>query len=125
MVLADSRAEAEDALAAIELDIEHLPVIADARQGIADGAPRAHSGRDSNVIATLRGSHGNVDAIFAAAAHRFSETFEVHRGGCHAMGMSRRCRSAGATIRRSCRSGPRRGRPTWVRRHLATLPRPR
>lgn len=119
MVLADSRAEAEDALAAIELDIEHLPVVANARQGIADGAPRAHSGRDGNVIATLRGSHGNVDAVFAAAAHRFSETFEIHRGGCHAM----ECRGVVAAPE------PRSGElslwtssqsPYMVRRHLAT-----
>ncbi len=119
MVLADSRAEAEDALATIELDIEHLPVVANARQGIADGAPRAHSGRDSNVIATLRGSHGNVDAVFAAAAHRFSETFEIHRGGCHAM----ECRGVVAAPE------PRSGElslwtssqsPYMVRRHLAT-----
>ncbi len=119
MVLADSRAEAEDAVAAIALDIEHLPVAADAREALAPGAPRAHSDRDSNVIATLRGTHGNVDKVFARAAHRFTESFETHRGGCHAM----ECRGVVATV--DAQSGElslwtSSQSPYMVRRHLAS-----
>jgi carbon-monoxide dehydrogenase large subunit len=94
MVLADSRAEAEDALAAIELDIVHLPAVADAREAVKAQAARAHSDRESNVIATLRGLHGNPDLVFAQAAHRFTATFETHRGGCHSM----ECRGVVATV---------------------------
>lgn len=96
LVLADSRGRAEDALAAIELDLEHLPAVADARRAAQADAPRVQLGRDSNVIATMRSSHGKVDEIFARAAHRFSESFDTHRGGCHAM----ECRGVVATIDR-------------------------
>jgi aerobic carbon-monoxide dehydrogenase large subunit len=85
IVLADSRAQAEDALAAIELDIEHLEAAADARSAAEPDAPRVHSNRGRNLIATLRGTHGKVDHVFANAAHRFTENFALHRGGCHAM----------------------------------------
>ena len=85
VVLADNRALAEDALAAIELDIEHLAAVADARAAAEPDAPRVHSNRNSNVIATLRGTHGKVEQVFAGAAHRFTESFALHRGGCHSM----------------------------------------
>jgi aerobic carbon-monoxide dehydrogenase large subunit len=85
IVLADSRARAEDALAAIELDVEHLEAVADARTAAEADAPRVHANRDSNLIATLRGTHGKVDQVFAGAAHRFTESFALHRGGCHSM----------------------------------------
>ncbi len=118
IVLADSRAMAEDALAQIELDIEHLPAVANARDASVTGAPRAHADRESNVIATLRGTHGDVDKVFAGAAHRFEETFQIHRGGCHSM----ECRGVVAA------ADPRSGElslwtssqsPYMVRRHLA------
>jgi len=94
IVLAESRARAEDALAAIVLDIEHLPTVADARAAAVKGAPRVHSERESNLIATLRGTHGKVDEVFATAAHRFVESFATHRGGCHAM----ECRGVVASV---------------------------
>ena len=94
IVLADSRASAEDALAAIALDVDHLPAVADARVAAAKAAPRAHNERESNLIATLRGTHGRVDEVFASAAHRFVETFATHRGGCHSM----ECRGVVASV---------------------------
>ncbi len=118
IVLAVSRAVAEDALARIELDIEHLPAVANARDASVPGPPCVHSDRESNVIATLRGTHGDVDKIFAGATHRFTETFQIHRGGCHSL----ECRGVVAT------ADPRSGElslwtssqsPYMVRRHLA------
>ena len=94
IVLADSRARAEDALAAIALDIEHLPAVADARAAAAKAGLRVHSARESNLIATLRGTHGKVDAVFAGAAHRLTESFAIHRGGCHSM----ECRGVIASV---------------------------
>jgi aerobic carbon-monoxide dehydrogenase large subunit len=119
IVLADSRARAEDALAAIDLDIEHLEAAADARTAAKPDAPRAHADREGNVIATLRGTHGKVEQVFASAAHRFTESFALHRGGCHAM----ECRgvvadldraSGGLTLWTSSQS------PYMVRRFLAS-----
>jgi carbon-monoxide dehydrogenase large subunit len=85
LVVAASRAAAEDAVAAIELDLEHLPAVADPRLAMATDAPPVQSGRASNVIATMRGQHGKVDEVFAGAAHRFTAEFALHRGGCHSM----------------------------------------
>ncbi|MEA2833799.1 MAG: aerobic carbon-monoxide dehydrogenase large subunit [Methylobacteriaceae bacterium] len=118
VVLADTRQRAEDAANAIELEIDDLPSVADATVAITDGAPQAHSGRDSNLIGTMRGGFGDAAAVFAKADHILSETFAIHRGGCHSM----ECRGVVAvpdaladnlTIYTSSQS------PYMVRRHLA------
>ena len=119
IVLAASRASAEDALVAIALDIEHLPAVADVRAAAQQAVPRAHCQRDSNLIATLRGTHGKVDAVFAGAAHRFVESFATHRGGCHSM----ECRGVVASVEQT--SGDltlftSSQSPYMVRRFLAT-----
>ncbi|GGH24128.1 dehydrogenase/oxidase [Alsobacter metallidurans] len=85
MVVADSRHAAEDAAAAVEVDIEPLPVAADAIAALAADAPRAHSDRDSNLAARLAAKFGDADAVFAGADHVVAETIVTHRGGCHAM----------------------------------------
>ncbi|MEA2758374.1 MAG: aerobic carbon-monoxide dehydrogenase large subunit [Methylobacteriaceae bacterium] len=118
VVLADTRQQAEDAANAIHLDVEDLPAVADATAALAADAPQVHSGRDSNLIGTLRGGFGNIDAAFAKADHVLTETFSMHRGGCHSM----ECRGVIAapdalseelTIYTSSQS------PYMVRRHLA------
>src|SRR5438270_6467339 len=85
IVLADTRQRAEDAANAIHLDIEDLPCVADPIAALADDAPQVHSGRTSNLIGTLRGGFGDASAVFAKADHVLSETFSIHRGGCHSM----------------------------------------
>jgi carbon-monoxide dehydrogenase large subunit len=118
IVLADTRQRAEDAANAIHLDMEDLPSVADPIAALADDAPQVHSGRTSNLVGTLRGGFGNVEAIFAKADHILSETFSIHRGGCHSM----ECRgviaaadalSEALTVYTSSQS------PYMVRRHLA------
>jgi carbon-monoxide dehydrogenase large subunit len=118
VVLADTRQRAEDAANAIQLELDDLPSVADAAAAIAGGAPQAHSGRDSNLIGTMRGGFGDAAAVFAHADHILSERFSIHRGGCHSM----ECRGVIAapdaladnlTIYTSSQS------PYMVRRHLA------
>ncbi|GAC1335855.1 MAG: xanthine dehydrogenase family protein molybdopterin-binding subunit [Beijerinckiaceae bacterium] len=118
IVLAASRQEAEDAAAAIVVDIEDLPAIADPAAALAAGAPQAHAERTSNLLGTLRAGFGDADAVFAKADHTLSQTFAIHRGGCHSM----ECRGVIAvpdaisddlTIYTSSQS------PYMVRRHLA------
>ena len=48
VVAARNRAEALDALAAIEVDYEDLPVVLDMEQALAEGAPTAHSDQTTN-----------------------------------------------------------------------------
>jgi carbon-monoxide dehydrogenase large subunit len=118
IVLADTRQQAEDAANAIQLEIEDMPAVADPIAALADGAPKVHSGRDTNLIGRLRGGFGHAEAVFAKADHVLSETFSIHRGGCHSM----ECRgviaapdalSDGLTVYTSSQS------PYMVRRHLA------
>ena len=85
VVIADSRYIAEDAAAAVAVQYEVLPAIGDCRDGIAEGAPRAHSAVASNVLSTFQLAYGDVDAAFAGAAHMFEEEIWQHRGGGMAM----------------------------------------
>ena len=85
VVIADSRYIAEDAAAAVAVQYEVLPAIGDCRDGIAEGAPRAHSAVASNVLSTFQLAYGDVDAAFASAAHMFEEEIWQHRGGGMAM----------------------------------------
>jgi carbon-monoxide dehydrogenase large subunit len=66
MVLAASRAEAEDAAALIEVDYEPLPVAADMEAALGPGAPVIHADFDSNLAWERLVEQGDVAAAFAA-----------------------------------------------------------
>lgn len=85
MVIAESRAAAEDAAALVEVEYEQLPAIIDWRRALDDDAPRAHADAPDNLVAGLQARFGPVEEVFARAPHVFSETFTTHRGGCHSM----------------------------------------
>ncbi|WP_460450256.1 molybdopterin cofactor-binding domain-containing protein [Alsobacter sp. SYSU BS001988] len=85
IVVAESRGLAEDAAAAVMVEMEMLPAIADAVAALEPGAPLAHAGRDGNLAATLKASFGDPDGVFARADHVVTETIVTHRGGCHSM----------------------------------------
>jgi carbon-monoxide dehydrogenase large subunit len=85
MVIAESRAVAEDAAALVEVEYEQLPAMVDWRQALDDGAPRAHVDAPDNLVAGLQARFGPVEQVFAQAPHVFRETFTTHRGGCHSM----------------------------------------
>jgi carbon-monoxide dehydrogenase large subunit len=84
LVIADSRAVAEDAADAVEVDIEELPAVADVRAGVAPGAPRACSARD-NVYRAFEVGYGDADAGFAGAACSVALDLDQHRGAAHPM----------------------------------------
>jgi aerobic carbon-monoxide dehydrogenase large subunit len=73
IVVARSRAAAVDALAAIEVEYEDLPVVLDMEAALADGAPTAHSDQSTNRSYTWvfdsaeAGSGGAVGEAFADA----------------------------------------------------------
>jgi carbon-monoxide dehydrogenase large subunit len=75
VVVADTRQQAEDAADAVALDIEALPVVAD-----ADGAEGAvHLFDTGNCALVLAGVKGDIEAAFAGAHYRRKERFRVHR----------------------------------------------
>ena len=78
-VAADSRAIAEDALERIEVEYEPLPVSADAETAMRPEAERLYDALDSNVLWHDRFAYGDVDGLFAEAAHVVSQRFTIHR----------------------------------------------
>lgn len=118
MVIAQDRALAETAAAAVIIDLEELPSVAHAQRALEPAAPLVHLTRDSNLLASLHTQFGDIAAVFAAADHSLIESFATHRGGCHSM----ECRGVIAapdgrddhlTIYTSSQA------PFMVRRHLA------
>jgi carbon-monoxide dehydrogenase large subunit len=81
-VAADTPYAATDGCARVEVDYDPLPAVPDVDAAREPGAPRLHPQHASNVLFTRRGSRGDVDGAFAAAAHVIRERF-VH-GRCSA-----------------------------------------
>lgn len=78
VVLADSAARAEDGAQAVEVDIEHLPTVAD-RHISARGEPLLAPGTSSNCAAVFTANEGDADAVFRTAAYTRREQFRVQR----------------------------------------------
>ncbi|MGH7827259.1 MAG: xanthine dehydrogenase family protein molybdopterin-binding subunit, partial [Candidatus Binatia bacterium] len=68
-VVARTRAIAQDAANAIEVEYEPMPAVVDAEKAIEDGAPLAREELDSNVCYTAIKKGGDVDKAFAEADH--------------------------------------------------------
>ncbi|MBJ3774766.1 xanthine dehydrogenase family protein molybdopterin-binding subunit [Acuticoccus mangrovi] len=79
LVLAASRAVAEDAAELVEIDYDPLPAVADPRAAVAEGAPAIHPEAPDNVALTLIHEKGDVDAAFAQAAHVAELAFSFGR----------------------------------------------
>lgn len=85
IVVADTRYIAEDAAALIEIEYDPLPVVADCKKALEDGAPTVHTDSPHNVLAEFEVGFGDVDQVFAGAPHVFKESFWQHRGGSHSL----------------------------------------
>ncbi|MDV6011284.1 xanthine dehydrogenase family protein molybdopterin-binding subunit [Haloechinothrix sp. LS1_15] len=84
-VVARSAAEAYDALEAIEVDYEDLPVVLDMEQALADGADLVHPDLGSNASATWEfdsaaaGTGGSADEAISGAEVVVERTFRQQR----------------------------------------------
>ena len=78
-VVASDRYGAEDALDAIRVTYEPLPVVADAEAAMSPAAPRVHEEVAGNVLMHARYEKGDVEAALAAAAVHLTETFRHAR----------------------------------------------
>jgi aerobic carbon-monoxide dehydrogenase large subunit len=85
MVVAASRRLAEDAARLVALDIEPLTAIVDPFTAVAPGAPRVRLDCPDNLVARTAIDYGDVDKVFAGAAHRVAERFHLHKGGGHSI----------------------------------------
>ncbi len=78
VVIAETAGQAEDALAAIESDIEPLPVVAD-HAAAAGGTTLLFAESERNRALHYTVSQGDVEAAFRAADYRRREIFRAHR----------------------------------------------
>jgi aerobic carbon-monoxide dehydrogenase large subunit len=85
LVVAESRAAAEDAASLVVLDYELLPAVVDPREGLKPGAPKARLDCPDNRVAHWVVSYGDVETAFARATHRVARTFRMHKGGGHSI----------------------------------------
>ena len=87
-VLATSRYIAEDAAEQIDVKYDSLPMAADCRAALLDGAALAHGGLPHNLVAEFTVGFGPVVPVFSTARHVFADEFSLHRG----VAMSIECR---------------------------------
>jgi aerobic carbon-monoxide dehydrogenase large subunit len=85
IVIAQTRAVAEDAAALVAVDYEPLPAVSDCRDALQPGAPLAHRRKASNLLIEFRQSYGDIAAAFARAPHRARVSLKQHRGGAHSL----------------------------------------
>lgn len=85
LVVALTRAQAEDAAGAVEVEYDLLTPSVDARDAARPDAPRVRRELSSNVLNRMEVGYGEVDAAFEGAAHVFADELWQHRGGGHAM----------------------------------------
>ena len=78
VIVADTRAQAEDAMEAITLDIEAQPAITSSDDA-ERGATKLFEDQPGNCALVLSGVKGDVDAAFDNAPYRRRERFIVHR----------------------------------------------
>ncbi|OLD32260.1 MAG: hypothetical protein AUI49_03625 [Candidatus Rokubacteria bacterium 13_1_40CM_2_68_13] len=78
-VVAADAYRAEDALDAIRVTYEPLPVVADAESALAPGAPRVHDELPDNALFRTHFENGDVARALAAADIRLAETFRHAR----------------------------------------------
>jgi carbon-monoxide dehydrogenase large subunit len=79
IVVAEDRAKAEDAVDAIVVDYEELPVVVDPEESVQPHATLVHEGSSNNVVFSFSIDKGNVDQALGAAPLKLSERFRHHR----------------------------------------------
>jgi carbon-monoxide dehydrogenase large subunit len=79
MVVAGTRAEAEDAAERVRIEWQELPVVADKKTALAAGSPVIHAELGDNLAFRKVIDTGSVDAAFAKADLVIEETFEFGR----------------------------------------------
>ena len=79
IVAAEDRHKAEDAVDAIVVEYEELPVVVDPEESSKPGATPIHEGSNDNVVFSFTISKGNVDQLLREAPCKLRERFRHHR----------------------------------------------
>jgi aerobic carbon-monoxide dehydrogenase large subunit len=78
-VIADSRYNAEDAAALVEVDFEPLPAVASIDAALDPSSAHVHDGIPNNVIARMRVGKGDAVGVIASAERVLRHRFDNHR----------------------------------------------
>lgn len=76
IVIAETAAQAADALPYVDVDYEELPYVVDAAEAARPGAPVLHRDHPDNNCASWRLRHGDCDAAMAQADRVFSGVYD-------------------------------------------------
>jgi carbon-monoxide dehydrogenase large subunit len=79
VVVATTRRAAIDAAEMVEVDEDPIPAVASVESAL-DGGPPVHRDSDSNLVATMNATFGDIDAAFGGAAHISTVRLRQHRG---------------------------------------------
>ncbi len=79
IVVAEDRYCAEDAVGAMIVDYEELPVVVDPEEALQPGATLVHDELEDNLAFHFSINKGNVDRAMQAATHRINERFRHQR----------------------------------------------
>ena len=79
VVVAESRAQAKDAIELIEVDYEPLPAVTDVEKALDAGAPLVHDDVPENRCYTWSLQGGEPDKVFAEAAHTVKGRYRQQR----------------------------------------------
>ncbi len=85
VVIAETRAIAEDAAALVELDYETLPAVLDPAAGLDKASPKARLDCPDNFVARHMIKYGDSASAFRTAAHRLAARFRLSKGGGHSL----------------------------------------
>jgi aerobic carbon-monoxide dehydrogenase large subunit len=85
VVVAESRALAEDARDLVEVEYEPLPVVASVEAALAPDAPVLYEELGDNIAAHIVQRVGDPESAFAEADYVLKESFHLMRGGSHSM----------------------------------------
>jgi len=80
VVVARSRAIAEDAVDAVLVDYTPLPAVVDAREVLDPKTPMSRLEINTNRYKTLDFGYGDCEPAFKNAAHVFKQELSIHRG---------------------------------------------
>jgi carbon-monoxide dehydrogenase large subunit len=79
VVVAETRAQARDGAALVEVDYEPLPAVTDVGEALAEGAPQVHDDAPGNKCYTWSLVTGEPDSVFASAPVVVKERYRQQR----------------------------------------------
>ncbi len=79
IIVATSRAIAEDAAELIDVEYKPLPTVTNHRQATDPTIPPIWPKGSTNLLYQEKKTYGDLDSVFAKADHVFTETFSCHR----------------------------------------------